>query len=73
MTRVNQVKLAALALLTAPAISMAAVPPEVATAISAAQTDVLSVIGNGFVYVGATAALMTVLMVFKSIIKKGRG
>ncbi len=57
---------------TASTLALAVVPPEVASSITAAQTDILETIGKGFVYIGATAGLMTVLMVFKGIIKRGK-
>lgn len=53
--------------------ALATIPADVDTAISASQADVLSMIGKGFAYVGATTALMVVLAVFAKIIRKGKG
>lgn len=60
-------------LLASTTSAFAALPAEVATSISAAQTDVLAMIGQGFAYVGAIVGLMTVLAVFAKIIRKGKG
>lgn len=51
----------------------AALPTEVDTAITAAQTDILAMIGKGFAYTGVVVGLMVVLGVFIKILKKGRG
>lgn len=60
------------AVATTGASAMAALPTDVDTAITAAQTDVLAMIGKGFAYTGAVVGLMTVLAVFIKIISKGK-
>lgn len=72
MKSINQWVLA-LFLSFAAASAMAALPTDVDTAVTAAQTDVLAMIGKGFAYVGAVVGLMTVLAVFAKIIRKGKG
>lgn len=61
------------ALLANAGIASAALPTEVGTSITAAQTDILEMIGLGFAYTGAVVGLMVVLGVFIKILRKGRG
>lgn len=49
--------------------AMAALPADVDTAISAAQTDVLALIGKGFAFGGAVAGLWVAYKYFKRVIK----
>lgn len=52
--------------------AMAALPADVDTAITAAQTDILAMIGKGFAFIGATAGLTVVAMKFKRVIFWGK-
>ena len=60
------------ALLSATSFVYAALPTDVDTAVSAAQSDILAMITKGFAYLGAIVGLMTVLTVFVKIISKGK-
>lgn len=74
MTKLKSVVVGASSALSLFALqAQAALPESVDTAITAAQTDILSMIGKGFVYAGAVVGLMTVLGVFIKIIRKGKG
>ena len=70
----NKFQLWLFAFLTTFAVwAQAALPADVDSAVTAAQTDILAMIGKGFAYLGAIVGLMTVLGVFVKIIRKGRG
>lgn len=70
----NRIKTALLAasvtLLMAGQSAMAALPADVDTAITAAQTDGLAMIGKGFAYLGAIGGLLVVLGLFYRILSK---
>jgi hypothetical protein len=51
--------------------AMAALPESVDTAVTAAQTDVLAMIGKGFAYGGAVAGIWVAYKYFRRVIKGG--
>jgi hypothetical protein len=53
------------------AAAMAALPESVDTAVTAAQTDVLAMIGKGFAYGGAVAGIWVAYKYFRRVIKGG--
>jgi hypothetical protein len=52
-------------------LAMAALPESVDTAVTAAQTDVLAMIGKGFAYAGAVGALWVAYKYFRRILRGG--